>query len=73
MSATAALVDVWHAGDELYVAERNDGTRYATHDLAVRGRHDVGEWVRRSESGGLRLRQRFPTGLGTLEIAWTAP
>ena len=60
-------------GDTVYVAERNDGTRYEAKTLAARGPHDVGGWVRRREAGALRLRQRFPTGLGTVEIAWIAP
>jgi hypothetical protein len=60
-------------GDTAYIAERDDGTRYDALTLAPRGPHDVGRWVRRREAGPLRLHQRFPAGIGTVEVAWTAP
>jgi hypothetical protein len=60
-------------GDTAYVAERDDGTRYDALTLTPRGPHDVGRWVRRREAGPLRLQQRFPTGIGTVEVAWIAP
>jgi len=75
--ARSAVAGASHAlrveGGTAYVAEESGGKRYDTTTLLPLGAHDVSEWVRRKEAGELRLRQRFPVGLGTVEIAWIRP
>lgn len=72
-----AVVGASHAlrieGGTVYVAEGSTGNRYDATKLLPLGPHDVSEWVRRREAGNLRLRQRFPTALGNVEVAWTKP